>query len=323
MPPKTAVQASAAMPAAAAPDAMARLTPRRVGRIQRALLGWYEEHASPFPWRESRNPYHALVAGVCSQQTQMSRVLPLWERWMAAFPTLDAAAQASTAEVLRVWAGAGYPKRALALRDTARRCLELHDGALPRDYNALLALPGVGPFTAAIVLCLGWADPAVAIDTNVVRVIGRLVHGDLQPAKETAPAAILEAAQRLLPRAESAHWNPALMDYGGRICTPRPHCDVCVVARECAARPRFANGERATPVRRQASFDGSDRQWRGRIMRALRAQHGPMRTSALTAALATTEAETALVRRLLATLVTEGMAWRHGSWCGLGDRPEA
>lgn len=314
MPPKTV---------AAAPEATAALPPERVGRIRRALLGWYEEHASPFPWRESRNPYEALVAGVCSQQTQMSRVLPLWERWMAAFPTLDAAAAASSAEVLRVWAGAGYPKRALALRDAAQRCLEHHDGVLPRDHEALLALPGVGPFTAAIVLCFGWADPAVAIDTNVVRVIGRLVYGDLQPARETSSVAILEAARRLLPPAASVHWNPALMDYGGRVCTPRPRCAVCVVAKECAARPRFADGELATPVRRQARFDGSDRQWRGRILRTLRAQHGAMRTSALVAAITSSEEERTLVRRLLADLAAEGLAWRYGPWCGLGDRAEA
>lgn len=302
--------------------APAPLTPRRVSRIQRALLGWYEEHASPFPWRESRNPYHALVAAVCSQQTQMSRVLPLWERWTAAFPTLEAAAAAERAEVLRVWAGAGYPRRALMLRDAARRCMELHGGELPRDHEALLALPGVGPFTAAIVQCFGWADPAVAIDTNVIRVIGRLVHGDLQPAKETSNAAILEAAQRLLPPAESAHWNPALMDYGARVCTPRPRCEECVVARDCAARPRFARGEVAPPVRRQARFDGSDRQWRGRILRALRAEHAPMRTSVLVRSLASTAEETAHVRRLLADLCEERMAWQRGAWCGLGDPPE-
>jgi A/G-specific adenine glycosylase len=297
----------------------APLHARRVARIQRALLGWYEEHASPFPWRESRNPYHALVAGVCSQQTQMSRVLPLWERWMAAFPTLEDAAAATRAEVLRVWDGAGYPKRALMLRDTARRCMEVHGGELPRDREALLALPGVGPFTSAIVQCFGWADPAVAIDTNVMRVIGRLVHGDLQPARETSSAAIIDAAQRLLPAAESAHWNPALMDYGARVCTPRPHCEVCVVARECAARPRFERGEVAAPMRRQARFDGSERQWRGRILRALRARQGPMRTSMLVRDLASAAEEGVLVRRLLDDMVEERLAWRRGPWCGLGD----
>jgi A/G-specific adenine glycosylase len=294
-----------------------------VVRIQRTLLGWYDEHGSSFPWRESRNPYEALVAGVCSQQTQMSRVLPLWERWMAAFPTLGDAAGAGRAEALRVWGGAGYPKRALMLREAALRCSELHGGALPRDYESLLTLPGVGPFTAAVVLCFGWGDPAVAIDTNVVRVIGRLVHGDLQPARETPHAAIVETSWRLLPLAESARWNPALMEYGAKVCTPRPHCEACVVAHECAARPRFARGEVAPPMRRQPRFDGSERQSRGRILRALRSHDGAMRTSALIRSLAGTPEEAARLRRLLADLCEERLAWKRGAWCGLGDPPEA
>jgi len=297
------------------------LTPYAVGRIRRALLRWYDEHASPFPWRESRDPYAALVAAVCSQQTQMSRVLPLWERWMAAFPTLADAAAATPAEALRVWDGAGYPRRALALRAAAQRCLAEHGGGLPRDLDALLALPGVGPFTAGIVLSFGWGDDAIAVDTNVVRVLGRLAHGDLQPAKETPPAAVLATAERLLPRGHAARWTPALMDYGARVCTPRPRCDVCVVARWCAARPRFEAGERATPVRAQAAFEGSERQWRGRIMRHLRHASGPLRTSALLEAVASSPEEAATVRRLLAALCEEGMAWQRGDCCGLGDRP--
>ena len=298
------------------------LTPPRIRRIQRALLDWYDQHGSDFPWRDSRDPYAALVAAVCSQQTQMSRVLPLWERWMTAFPTLEAAAAADRAEALRVWGGAGYPKRALMLRAAARRCLELHDGALPCDPEALLALPGVGPFTAAIVRCFGWGDAAVAIDTNVIRVLGRLVHGDLQPAKETPSAAILETAELLLPRADVGRWNPALMDYGAKVCLPRPRCEACVVSRLCAARPRFERGESAAPVRAQARFGGSDRQWRGRILRTLRERDQPMRTAALVRGLARTPAETETVRRLLAALCEERMAWRRGSWCGLGDAPD-
>jgi A/G-specific adenine glycosylase len=199
--------------------------------------------------------------------------------------------------------------------------MEHHGGELPRDPEALLALPGVGAFTAGIVRCFGWGDDAIAVDTNVVRVLGRLVHGDLQPAKETPPAAVLATAERLLPRGKAAHWNPALMDYGARVCTPRPHCDVCVVSRWCAARPRFEAGERATPIRAQGAFDGSDRQWRGRIMRHLRAHPAPLRTSALLAALAPTPEDASMVRRLLAALCEEGMTWQRAGWCGLGDRP--
>ncbi|MBX7112589.1 MAG: A/G-specific adenine glycosylase [Dehalococcoidia bacterium] len=302
-------------------EAPPALTPARVRRIRTAFLGWYDANGNDFPWRDARDPYAALVAAVCSQQTQMSRVLPLWERWMAAFPTLEAAAEADRAEVLRVWAGAGYPRRALALRDTARRCLEEHRGTLPRDPEALLALPGVGPFTAAVVRCFGWADPAPAIDTNVVRVLGRLVHGDLQPAKETPSSEVVATAEALLPPADVVRWNPALMDYGAKVCLPRPRCEACVVADECAARPRFARGETADPVRAQARFEDSNRQWRGRILRALREHEGAMRVSTLVRGLARSPGEEPKLRALLDGLCSEGMAWRHGAWCGLGDRP--
>ncbi len=301
----------------------AALTPRQVSSIRRALLAWGDKYTQDFPWREARDPYAALVAAVCSQQTQMERVLPLWERWMAAFPTLGAAAAADTAELLRVWAGAGYPRRALAIREAARRCSAQHDGALPRDPIALLALPGVGPFTAAIVRCFGWADDAAAIDTNVVRVLGRLVHGDLQPALETRPRDLIETAERLLPPGAAGRWNAMLMDYGARVCTPRPHCEQCVVARLCPARPRFAAGASAEPVRAQPRFQGSVRQWRGRVLRALREASGAVRVASLVRTLAADDAEASTVREVLAKLCAEGLAWSHRGTCGLGDRPES
>ena len=206
----------------------------------------------------------------------MPRVLPLWRRWIEAFPTLEALAAADRAEVLRVWANAGYPRRALHLQEAARRCLEGHGGRLPREEAALLALPGVGPFTAAIVRSFGFGEDAAALDTNVARVVGRLLHGDLQPARETPPAALREGARRLLRPGTAARWNPALMDYGARVCLPRPRCEECVVASWCAARPRFAAGEQAEPLRAQPPFEGSDRQWRGRILAALRDSQRPL-----------------------------------------------
>jgi A/G-specific adenine glycosylase len=192
----------------------------------------------------------------------------------------------------------------------------------------LLALPGVGPFTAAIVASFGFGDDAAAVDTNVVRVIGRLVAGDLQPASET-PRATLEAlAERLLPPGQSARWNPALMDYGARVCTPRPRCEACVVATLCLARPRFAAGERAEPVRAQGRFAGSDREWRGRLMQALRDHEGAWSVTRLLGRVAATAEERARARALLGQLATEGLAWIADGRCGLGahdveERPVA
>ncbi len=306
------------------------LPPARRRAVQRRLLEWYDAHAQPFPWRTARDPYAALVAAVCAQQTQMSRGVEVYARWMAAFPTLAGLAGAGRAEVLQTWGRAGYPRRAVGLHETARLCMEQHEGALPREPEALLALPGVGPFTAAIVRTFGFGDDAPAVDTNIVRVIGRLVFGDLQPARDTPRTEIDAAAASLFPAGEGARWNPALMDYGARVCTPRPHCEVCVVASMCAARPRFAAGEVAEPVRAQGTFEGSERQARGRVMQVLRDAAGDagdaggasvtLATLAKRAG-ATTVEERARVRILLGRLAEEGLAWTDGRRAGLGQRP--
>jgi A/G-specific adenine glycosylase len=295
----------------------------RIASIQRRLLEWYDRTGQDFPWRSARDPYLALVAAVCAQQTQMSRVLLIYERWVAAFPTLESAAAASNAEALRVWGRAGYPRRALAIRETCRISIERHGGALPREEADLLALPGVGPFTAAIVRCFGYDEDSVAVDTNVVRLLGRLVGGDLQPARETPPRAIDGWARALLPVGEAARWNPTLMDYGGLVCTPRPRCDVCFVADLCEARPRFLEGAIAAPVRAQGAFAGSDREWRGRLLHELRAASTPLRVRSLFVAAGVTSVDEARVRALLRALCDEGMAWARGGWCGLGDAPAA
>jgi len=301
----------------------------RAHAIQRRLLAWYDEHEQPFPWRTAHDPYAAMVAAVAAQQTQMSRVLEIYDRWMAAFPTVEALARADRAEVLRVWGRAGYPRRAANLQEAARICLEQHGGRLPRDREAILALPGVGPFTAAIIQTFGFGDDAAAVDTNIVRVVGRLVFGDLQPAKETPPASIVAMTERLLPRGESARWNPALMDYGARVCLPRPRCEECVVASLCAARPRFAAGETAEPVRAQGAWHGSDRMWRGRIMQVLRDlpasedDRAPSTTVSAFMRRVQPGEERARVRALLDQLTREGLAWVDGIRCGLGSRPSS
>lgn len=308
-----------------ADSAIATLTPQRLGRIRTLLLDWYDEHEQHFPWRGAEDPYLALVAAVCAQQTQMSRVLEIYARWTEAFPTLEACAAASRAEVLRVWARGGYPRRAVHLHETARLCVEQHDGALPRDREALLALPGIGPFTMAIVSSFGFGDDAAAVDTNIIRVIGRVVCGDLQPTTETPRATIDALADHLMRPGTAARWNPTLMDYGGRVCTPRPHCDECVVAHLCAARPRFAAGEVAEPVRAQGTFEDSDRDWRGRLMQALRdGDEGgdpSSDVSRILGSVARTKAERARARQLLDSLAAEGLAWVDGKRCGLGTPP--
>ena len=303
------------------------LPPARRRAVQRRLLEWYDDHAQPFPWRSARDPYAALVAAVAAQQTQISRVLEIYARWMAAYQTLADLARADRAAVLQTWGRAGYPRRTVGLHETARLCMERHGGALPRDPEALLALPGIGPFTGAIVRTFGFDEDAPAVDTNIVRVIGRLVFGDLQPARDTPRAEIDAATAALFPAGHGARWNPALMDYGARVCTPRPKCEVCVVASMCVARPRFAAGEIAEPVRAQGTFESSERQARGRVMQVLRDAAGdlegvPVTLGTLTkCAGATTVEERARVRILLGRLAEEGLAWTDGRRAGLGQRP--
>ncbi len=256
------------------PELPRPLSPQRLGAIRKRLLQWYAEHEQPFPWRHARDPYAALVAAVCAQQTQMSRVLEIYDRWMEAFPTIQALAEASDADAIRTWGRAGYPRRAMYLHRTARIVCAEYDGRLPNDRAMLEALPGIGPFTAAIVLCFGYGIDAAAIDTNITRVLGRVLFGDLQPTIDTPPAYIRWASERLLPAKEAGRWNPALMDFGAAICSPQPKCHSCPLTGLCVAHEQFKAGARAKAVRAQPSFSGSQREIRGLIMSALRSADG-------------------------------------------------
>lgn len=245
--------------------------------VQRALLAWHDAHAMPAPWRAAADPYACLVAAMMAQQTQMSRVIPSYERFTAAFPTLDALAAASAGDVIRVWVGMGYNQRAIRLHRAARTIVR--DG-WPRDAASLALIPGIGPFTAAIVASFAFGEPAACVDTNVRRVLGRLA-GD-----ETIDGSALQRlADASLARLHPARWNQALMDYGATVCTSRPKCGECVVARNCASRARYAAPpalmvaeERAPydarPKRKskapETPFEGSTRYYRGRIIDVLR-----------------------------------------------------
>lgn len=247
--------------------------------VQRALLAWYREHGMRAPWRESGDPYECLVAAVMAQQTQMSRVLPSYERFMAAFPTLDALAAASLGDVIRVWQGMGYNQRAVRLHHAAR---QIASSGWPRDAASLERIHGIGPFTAAIIASFAFGGAAACVDTNVRRVLGR-ISGD--EGIDGAP--LQRLADAWLVADEAAHWNQALMDYGARVCVARPKCHECVVTAHCATYARnsatlasIAADERAAynarPRRRQAAgpqpkFETTDRYYRGRIIDALRA----------------------------------------------------
>jgi A/G-specific adenine glycosylase len=252
-----------------------RSIPRHsIPAIRRALLAWHRRNGLRAPWRESGDPYHVLVAAVMAQQTQMSRVLPKYDEFVAAFPTVDSLARASTARVLRVWAPLGYNIRALRLHRAAKRIVR--EGGFPRTAAELERIEGIGPFTASIIASFAFAEPAAAIDTNVERVVARLVFGKtegLPPARD-----LRRATDALLSGRSPARWNQAMMDLGGTVCLARKlKCGVCPVARWCRARPKFERifarpkARLARTKRPQPPFRNSTRYYRGRIVHALRA----------------------------------------------------
>jgi A/G-specific adenine glycosylase len=205
------------------------------------------------------------------QQTQASRVAAAFDPFLTRFPDVRALATASRADVLRAWGGLGYPRRAVALHRSARTIVADHDGVVPREIRDLRRLPGVGPYTAAAVASLAYGERVPAVDTNVRRVWARVAHG-AEPTE--VPTRVLDAdAASWLGAQDPATWNQAVMDLGREVCRPVPRCDACPLARWCAfRRSGRAGGRRARPgtVRRQPPFEGSLRQVRGTVLRALR-----------------------------------------------------
>lgn len=242
------------------------------------LRNWFRLNARDLPWRRpGSTPWGVLVSEVMSQQTPVSRVAGPWTAWLERWPTPAHLAAAPVADVLRAWGRLGYPRRALRLQETARSIVAEHDGVVPDDEAALLALPGVGRYTAAAVMAFAFGRRAIVLDTNVRRVLARYVDGvEFPPTAETA--AERRRAEDLVPRTdeEAALWSVAVMELGALVCTARsPRCDDCPLADRCAW---LADGQPAWagPERVGQPWDGTDRQCRGRIMAALRSSHGPV-----------------------------------------------
>ena len=246
--------------------------------LHHRLAAWYVENARDLPWRApGTTPWGVLVSEVMCQQTPAARVAPQWVEWMDRWPAPSDLAQAPTADVLRAWGRLGYPRRALRLQEAARAVVEHYGGEVPDDEAALLALPGVGRYTAAAVRAFGFGLRSLVLDTNVRRVLARLDGGVEFPlAHETA--AERRRAWDFVPDedADAALWSVSAMELGALVCTAKaPRCGVCPVANACAwlaaGRPSWDG-----PERRGQAWEGTDRQCRGRIMAALRG-HGAVR----------------------------------------------
>jgi A/G-specific adenine glycosylase len=285
-------------------------TPEGAVRLHDALLEWYDANARELPWRgDAATPWSVMVSELMLQQTPVVRVLPVHAAWMERWPTPAALASEPPGEAVRAWGRLGYPRRALRLHAAAVAIVEQHGGEVPSSHADLLALPGVGEYTAAAIATFAFGQRHVVLDTNVRRVFARVITG------EEFPAASINKAERelgasLLPPDEptAATWSIAVMELGALICTASaPACERCPLVTRCAwtiaGRPAYAG-----PPRKVQTWAGTDRQCRGRLLAVLREAHAPVHRSALEIVWS----DVAQRERSLAGLIADGLAAQTG-----------
>ena len=212
------------------------------------LLEWYATRGRALRLRDIRDPYAVWVAETMSQQTQIARVDAALPRFLDEFPTVDSLASATPGEVIRAWAGLGYNRRAVALSRAARVIVAEHGGRMPADPRTLERLPGVGPYTARAIAAFAYGSPVTALDTNAVRVLGRVLFGagaGSDASRRVSRSTLQSVADRLAPASRAAEWNHALMDLGALVCRPRPACGACPLWARCRFRSRNAARDRS------------------------------------------------------------------------------
>lgn len=210
--------------------------PSNRAQVQAALLEWYHAHRRELPWRRDADAYAVWVSEMMLQQTQVTTVIPFFERWLKLFPDVNTLAAAEEADVLHAWQGLGYYSRARNLLKGARAVVERHQGSVPSDVQALLDLPGVGPYTAGAIASIAHGKAAPIVDGNVIRVLSRVyaLHGD--PTRAAPKRALWALAEALVPEQAPGDFNQALMELGATRCTPRkPACVSCPIAAQCLA----------------------------------------------------------------------------------------
>ncbi|SDX10775.1 A/G-specific adenine glycosylase [Amycolatopsis xylanica] len=247
------------------------------------LIDWFDEHGRDLPWREPEcTGWGVLVSEIMLQQTPVARVLPIWQEWLKRWPVPSALAAESQGEVVRAWGKLGYPRRALRLHAAAAEIAEKHGDVVPSDVDTLLALPGIGAYTARAIVAFAYGKRAPVVDTNVRRVVARAVHGagDAGPPSNTRDMADVE---KFLPAqdAPAAKFSAALMELGALICTAKSQrCADCPLYADCAwqkaGRPAYAG-----PAKAVQKFAGTDRQVRGLLLDVLRGTEGPVEQAKL------------------------------------------
>jgi len=278
--------------------------------LQARVTAWYDDHARDLPWRDAdATPWSVMVSEFMLQQTPVARVLPVHVEWLARWPTPASLAAEPSGEAVRAWGRLGYPRRALRLHAAATAIVERHGGEVPAGYDDLLALPGVGDYTAAAIASFAFGRRHVVLDTNVRRVLARVLAGVEYPAASVTRAE-RDLAADALPQtpAAAALWNVATMELGALVCAAAdPACGGCPVADLCAWR---AAGHPAYdgPARKVQAWAGTDRQCRGRLLAVLRDADGPVHRSVLDAVWADAPQR----ERALAGLLADGLARQAG-----------
>ena len=279
----------------------------RLGRHDRIAVGlieWGSGSLRDLPWRRTNDAWRVLVSEIMLQQTSVARVLPKYEAFLEAFPTPEALAQAPLGDALKLWSGLGYPRRCRNLQSTAVVLHELYHGEMPRSLHELLALPGIGQYTARAVLAFAHREDVAVVDVNVSRVLSRL-EGTPMRAR-----ALQDLADQLVPQGLGWEWNQVMMDFGARHCTVRaPLCSSCPVRVQCKYKgvgedPAQSSAGVSKP---QGRFEGSDRQARGRAMRSV--SDGAMRKDDVIAAM---KVEHERGEKLIASLIDEGLLRQSG-----------
>jgi A/G-specific adenine glycosylase len=288
-------------------------TPEESRRTLRRIAAWYRSEARDLPWRgDDITPWGVLVSEVMLQQTGVDRVAPVYVAWMQRWPTPDALARDAPGEAVRAWGRLGYPRRALRLHAAAAEIVDHHGGQVPDDHDALLALPGVGDYTAAAVGAFAFGRRVAVLDTNVRRVHARLLDGAAFPASATPGVGERQRALAILPTTRgasvrdpaAAEASIAVMELGALVCVARvPRCGECPVRSDCAwvaaGSPPWDG-----PPRRGQSYAGTDRQCRGALLAVLRESRHAVPLSALEAAWPTDAAQR---MRALDGLVADGL----------------
>ena len=278
--------------------------------MQSEVIAWFDTHGRDLPWRrDGFTPWGALVSEFMLQQTPVARVLPRLGEWLERWPTPAALAESSPADAVRAWQNLGYPRRALWLHSCAVTIVAEHNGEVPSDVDALLRLPGVGPYTARAIAVFAFRAHEPVVDTNIRRVIARAVHGESDQGPPATTRDLADMAALLPTPDESPEFNAGMMELGALVCTSRnPSCDECPLRKSCAWRAAGYPPSDSPRRRPQAKYEGSDRQARGAVLKVLRERSDSVSRSSLTSVWT----DRAQLDRAILTLLDDGLVVAHG-----------